>query len=348
MLNNNLETSEFSHLTRIGGYFLVIDAQGKIEFFSNSLSQALGPNQQNSIGKNLFEIVDFTHVVKIKKALKRVNGSPSSVEAFKFKAATNYYFDAVVTSDISKKGTLKYILNLHDVTKRIKQKENLAFQNDQLNSFIYKVSHDLKAPLKSMEGLINLSKLNGIDNQESLSLMNSGIAQLQNYITKLGSSVRENAREVEKIYPYSFLVDLIKGLKYSSLAQRMIINIHASDKVPIYTDAFSLATILGNLISNAIKYQNKNVERPRIDIRVNVKEKSYSIEVEDNGIGIKANEVKNIFKMFHRSTSTQSGTGMGLAIATEEAKNIAATLEVNSTYEIGSNFRLTAKNFTPK
>lgn len=345
--DNQVGTRDFSYLSRIGGYFLVVDDRGKVEFFSSNLANALGLNQFSCVGKNFFELIDTPYQARVKQKFQRVNDKPSFVDAFRFKMGSKKrYFDAIVTQDKADPGILKYILNLHDITKRIEEADHLISQNNELDSFIYKVSHDLKAPLKSIEGLVHLSAVNEVNKNEYLSLINNGVSQLQNYITQLSMNVRENDTKVEKICADKFVTDLVRELQYSPLAQHMTFNINIHNDTPIYTDSFALSSILRNLISNAIKYQNRCIEKSKVNIDVKTKEERYSISVEDNGIGIKTDQLDSIFKMFHRSTCTSTGSGIGLAIAMEAAKKINGDLNVSSTFGQGTTFELNAKNFT--
>ena len=350
-MNDQLEAKEsinahdFSYLSQLGGYFLVIDSSGKVEFISRSLVQNLQLEQANWVGQDLFSLVSVRNKPKIRKALRLVNGSAASIDMLSFKNGAKRYFDATLARNRSGHGDLNYIINLHDITKRVEHEKQLTLKNKELDSFIYKVSHDLKAPLKSIEGLINLSKVNSCNKDEYLRLINHGISQMQSYITELGLDVREKNLKISQVDLRKFLDELIQELKFTPEAHRITFNIKVRNEIPISTDLFLLSTILRNLLSNAIKYQDQDRKRPEVNIDVTTRAGLFCVEIQDNGIGISEDQLRNIFTMFHRASNTKEGTGVGLAIANEAAKRIKGTIEVSSTLRKGSTFRLNAFNY---
>jgi signal transduction histidine kinase len=110
------------------------------------------------------------------------------------------------------------------------------------------------------------------------------------------------------------------------------------------TDVFRLSVIVNNLISNAVKYQKPDEERPNIKITMDVDKHEAVIRIEDNGQGIKDEHLSNIFKMFFRSNSTVTGLGIGLYIVKEALTRIGGEINVQSTFGVGSSFSLRVPN----
>ncbi len=115
---------------------------------------------------------------------------------------------------------------------------------------------------------------------------------------------------------------------------------------PLYTmgDAARLRQVLRNLLDNALKYNNKT--RPKISVSVKTMNADIIVDVQDNGMGIAAEDLEKIFERFYRSErarqQTQQGSGLGLAICRAIVERFGGTLTIKDTaLDIGSTFRVT-------
>jgi signal transduction histidine kinase len=99
--------------------------------------------------------------------------------------------------------------------------------------------------------------------------------------------------------------------------------------------------ILNNLLSNAFNYQRKNAREKSVDVVMEVVENDLIITVKDNGIGIHENHIKNIFEMFYRATSEETGSGLGLYNVKDALNRLEGTIEVQSEIEKGTTFTVT-------
>jgi signal transduction histidine kinase len=105
-----------------------------------------------------------------------------------------------------------------------------------------------------------------------------------------------------------------------------------------------LTIILNNFISNGIRYFDPAKSLPFIEIRMVVDEKEAQITIEDNGIGIKEEEVENIFKMFYRASESSKGSGLGLFIVKESVDRLGGKITVASKLGKGTKFIVTLPN----
>ena len=109
-----------------------------------------------------------------------------------------------------------------------------------------------------------------------------------------------------------------------------------------FSDQKRLKVILNNLLSNAIRYSNK--ENPQIKIGVKVDEAIAKITITDNGLGIGKEHVKNVFKMFYRATENNAGSGLGLYIVKETVDKLRGNVELNSLLDEGTTVNLEIPN----
>lgn len=224
------------------------------------------------------------------------------------------------------------------------QKSNgkLSQTNQELDRFVYSVSHDLSAPLKSIKGLINISKLDPTSGSEYLDKMDKSVTKLESFIEEVLDYSRTNRKEliVEKIQLEVMVNEILE--KFTFLEGFEKIKFVRDLKIQtIHSDKFLIKVILSNLISNAIKYQKKYEEHdPQIAILSDREGANISLIISDNGEGIRAENQENLFRMFYRGTTNSTGSGLGLYIAHEAAHKLGGTLKFKSVYGEGSIFTL--------
>ncbi len=224
------------------------------------------------------------------------------------------------------------------------QNEALRKVNSELDHFVYSVSHDLRAPLTSLMGLIDITKtetqLDII--QQYNSLKEKSVKKLDSFIQDIIHLSRNARTEVkaEKIELELFVDGILSDLQYAKNSDSVEIIIDIKQQVPLFTDANRIKVILSNLISNGLRYADLRKERPYISISAQVTDKEASIKVADNGQGIKTEHQPKIFDMFYRANSHQNGSGLGLYILNESLKKINGHITLESEYGMGTSFTI--------
>jgi len=220
--------------------------------------------------------------------------------------------------------------------------------NKELDSFVYSVSHDLRAPLASILGLINVSKL---DSESAnipiyMNKIETSVNKLDGFIKDIISYSR-NVRlkvEVEEVDLKLLVEDILEGLEYMNPRKDIEVIIDASANTILHSDKTRLYIIFNNIISNSFRYYKNYIKDPYINIKLIVNESKAQIIIEDNGIGIKPDRISKIFDMFYRATSTSNGSGLGLYIAKESIIKLEGTISVESEFERGTKFTLNIPN----
>lgn len=233
--------------------------------------------------------------------------------------------------------------------KLIQQKKELEKANGQLiktnselDRFVYSLSHDISAPLKSIKGLINLSRIENSPEHSALYLskIDTSIKRLEFFIAEVLDYSRTNRKELlsEKIHLETVVGELIEDFKYLENFNKIKFRFDF-DTAYISSDKFLLKVILSNLISNAIKYQKIGKEHePFINISSSKDGRLTKIKIEDNGEGIAPQSQEKIFEMFYRGSSTSTGSGLGLYILKEAIEKLNGTIEMSSELGKGSSF----------
>lgn len=230
------------------------------------------------------------------------------------------------------------------------QNEELTKINKELDSFVYSVSHNLKAPLMSVLGLLNLAKM---EDQKLGNAFATYLQMMEKSIFKLDETLKEildysrNARKelcVEPIDIRQIINDNLEKMQYMPGAELIEKTVDVEHVDEFYSDPYRLSVIMNNLISNAIKYADPNKENPFLKISVSFAGNKLHLIFEDNGIGIDEAYVSRVFDMFFRATMQKEGAGLGLYIVKETVEKIQGHIEVISQPGKGTRFLIEIPN----
>jgi signal transduction histidine kinase len=242
--------------------------------------------------------------------------------------------------------TLRSGKDMYETRKalRVKNRE-LKKTNEELNRFVYSVSHDLRAPLMSLLGLINLGK--NEDNVEArtefFDLMEKSIQKMDTYIENTLNYYRNfsSRLRVEIVQIPDLINDIINSLNTMNKEVKFTKNISGTGT--FRTDGMRLKMALSNIISNAIKYGNNEGGECPVDISIENNDGILVAKIQDYGVGISDKELPLIFEMFYQSETIQDkkSTGIGLYIVKEAVDMLNGRIDVDSEPGKGTCFTLT-------
>lgn len=225
---------------------------------------------------------------------------------------------------------------------------DLMRTNEELNRFVYSASHDLKAPLASIMGIVEVARMEGEEKEITyyLSLIERSVKQLETFIQNIIDYYKNNRyQEILTEIDFIGLVnETINSFDFHPDKPQIEFNVQVQQPTVFVGDDLRMRMILNNLISNAIKYQRKSEPRKHVDIRVQTAAESAQIRIGDNGIGIAAEYVEDIYKMFFRATETAAGSGIGLYIVKEAINKMNGRISVDSKEGQGTAFTVTLPN----
>lgn len=220
--------------------------------------------------------------------------------------------------------------------------QELMKVNSELDRFVYSASHDLRAPLTSILGLVRLTKLDDDpeNRKQYLEMVEKSIHKLDGFIHDIINYSR-NARTQLAAVPVDFRAvanEVFETLSFQDNSSRIRKIVNVTGEGVFYSDRKRLDIVLYNLVTNAIKYHHTSHPDPWIRIDVTYSVRGAVIKVADNGPGIRKDHVHNIFKMFYRADERSSGSGLGLFIARETVEKLKGTITVDSSPGKGSTF----------
>ncbi len=331
--------------------FFVVDQAGRIRYVSDYIQDILKYKPQHLTGVDITSIIEPASLTLYIDQINKLRENPSSHTTIRdlgvfCTECERHYFDGLITfNDAMPEG--HFVMYLHDVTERKKNEDSLIQTNLELDSFIYKASHDLRAPLASLTGLINLTeKSSQRQSKEYVELMKRSVNRLDQYIRKLAHYTRNNVIEVDyqEINFRLLLEEIFETYRFMPGADRIKFTMTILNKGKVGSDLFRLQLIFNNLISNAIKYHNPEESSPFISVKVVSNAKYFRIKVYDNGIGIQEEYQERVFEMFQRATTTGQGSGIGLYIVKKALVKLKGKIEVKSKLGRGTEFIITCPN----
>jgi signal transduction histidine kinase len=216
--------------------------------------------------------------------------------------------------------------------------------NTELDRFVYSTSHDLMAPLSSLKGLIHLAKLTEDPKEirECTQMMEGRVNSLQKFIRDISDYARNTRTDVikEKILINKITRSVLENLTFYPHAEKIKILFNIPPDLEIISDPSRIQIIISNLISNAMKYSDLTKENPFIKINAAIDNNNFQLQIEDNGVGIRADYINNIFNMFYQANEKSEGSGLGLYIVKQAIEKLNGTITVTSTHQIGTTFQI--------
>jgi signal transduction histidine kinase len=227
--------------------------------------------------------------------------------------------------------------------------EKLLKTNKELDSFVYSVSHDLRSPLLSVRGLLQLSMDEAEDDEtikKYLLMANTSIDHLDDTIREILAYSRNTRIEIsyDSFNVHELIEQIYEDLKYA-VHQGFVFEKQISGSPVLFSDKARINTVLRNLIGNAVKYQKKRNDQPSyVKTRVESRGNQMIISVEDNGEGISKGNREKVFDMFFRASTSSQGTGLGLYICKEIMLKLHGKIEVKSLPGAGTTMIVTIPN----
>ncbi|UZR94740.1 sensor histidine kinase [Chondrinema litorale] len=229
------------------------------------------------------------------------------------------------------------------------QNDALVKVNKELDHFVYSASHDLRAPIVTVKGLIGLIETEKDDEikAEYLNKVNVSLDRLDHFITDI-LRISRNARVVPILSELNIrnLVEEIYEnyeFEYPLKDFDKLIEIE-NESISIVSDVHRIKVILDNLVANSLRYHRAYSGKPFVKIHVKIDSDAILVKVSDNGIGILDKELPKIYDMFYRATDYKHGSGLGLYIVKEMLDRLDGEINVTSKVGKGTTFSVLFPN----
>jgi PAS domain S-box-containing protein len=254
-----------------------------------------------------------------KKSFRNLDINQNQIFGFAIDVTNNYQANKKYNDEITEKNNELSKINL------------------ELDRFVYSVSHDLRSPLLSVKGLVNLILGYNIVDEEiinCLKLIELSVDRLDTTILDILTYSRNSRTELnlEKVNFRDIVLNTYDELNLlNSFDIDFSLDFEECDG--IYTDKQRIQSVIRNLISNSIKYRKADAVRSFIKITCTQDDEYLNFEIIDNGKGIATEHQEKVFDMFYRASTESIGTGLGLYIVKEIISKLGGHIDMFS--EIG-------------
>ncbi len=338
---------------------LLLSKEGAIMAINRQASAILNATEKETLGTPLVALFKGEEKKQVEAFIEgRFKEVP--VQTFlRTRNNINQYLELRISEIPAGKGVVFKIAILNDISDKVAalQKNEQQLQdlerinnslkraNADLDNFVYTASHDLKAPIANIEGLVQvLQKRLGdtaLEHEKIFSMLKLSIDKFQNTIrdlsqvTRLQNSSLDEKAEVDVKEVIEEVQVLLKELIESSDS-----SIHVDCRCKeVYFSKSNFRSIVYNLLNNALKYRSP-LRKPQINISTYMEDGCCVLVVQDNGLGIEPKQKNKIFSIFKRLHDHVEGSGLGLFIVKRIVDNSGGRIEVESEPGTGSTFRV--------
>lgn len=357
---------------------IITDVNQNIEWVNEAMCRLSGYDREEILGNTprmfQFEETDSESRRIIREALKR--RKPVQVEIKnRDKYGEPYWVGLYIQPIIDRKGNHQgymsvevdvtqrklfeeqqqaYIREIETAKKQVEQLnaelnntvEELIMTNSELDRFVYSTSHDLRAPILSVIGLVDLCASFYPDDEElheSFRMMRQGLVRSDEAIRAILEYSKNRRLDLEPV-PLDIhkLVSMhLENIGFMPGISDIRIEVDIDPEARLISDKNRVMSVINNLITNAVKYQRPSEPDKFVKIRYQSTPKGGVFEVVDNGEGIPADRQKKIFGMFVRNSSVSTGSGLGLYITQDIVKRLEGEITLESEEGKGSVFTVT-------
>jgi len=255
-------------------------------------------------------------------------------------------------------GILAFVFEVTEQVRTRQQAQGLAAElttanaqlvrtNVDLDNFIYTASHDLKAPISNIEGLLYLLQdelpaevAQNAEIAPTLTRMLDAVERFKRtiaHLTEVSKLQKEHAPAAAPVNLAAVVEDVRQDLVplLQQMGAKLVIDVTILP--PIQFSEKNLRSVVYNLLSNALKYHSPD-RAPRVDVRAHVRAGHTVLEVHDNGLGIAPEHLPRLFTMFQRFHDHVDGSGIGLYMVKRMVDNAGGRIEVHSQLGAGTTF----------
>ncbi|BDD02526.1 PAS domain S-box protein [Aureibacter tunicatorum] len=329
-------------LKAIPDTMLIINQEGIIIDFYDS---HLNPNEY--IGCYATAFFDENTFDAVKKGFEKAMKQSQTIIIEFQKPNHNTDLISYYEARIRVKQDKKFLVIVRNITDKIKANNKLVEVNHDLETFMYKSSHNLKGPIASILGMVNVFKLDVEDDKslQYISMLEESALTLNNTLEELVevAKVKQDVNYIETISFENILNNCIKILEKKYAHENIEFQLENNQNNPLNSDAKLINKILMHILDNAIKFRSTR-RSPSIFISINGNMHYTYLSIKDNGNGIIEKFHDNIFDMFFRASEKSVGSGLGLYICKQAVKRIKGQISIHKSDETGTTMLVSLPN----
>lgn len=336
---------------------VITDAAGKIEWVNSEFTRVTGYSMLESLGKKPGELLQGPEtapegIAEIHRLFQ--NNEPLSVELLNYrKNGEKFWFHMDITPIFNDESQVsQYFAIQYDITERKEAEdrmrllsEDLIRHNRELQQFNYIVSHNLRAPVANIVGLVSLLENLDEKNESFLKVLN----KLRQTSLGLDTVIKDldeilSFRDLDKggnqeeVRLKSVCDEVVRSLQDRTEALGGTVQVTIPEEVCLKANRAYVYSIFHNLISNSLKYRHQD-RAPFVSINYKTEDGQHLIKIQDNGTGIDLEKFGGrLFRLYGKLEKRTEGRGIGLYMVKAQVESLGGTIDVESTPGTGTTF----------
>lgn len=326
---------------------IVLNSKDEIVYVNERILELLGHAQGELIGKTIDKLLFSKDIDEESHTIlrKRIKTKPEQYE-LQLRRKSSESLWAWVSSNPIKADhveSLGTILAVADVNSLKIAQNEIVSVNKEMEQLLYRASHDLKGPISSVEGVLNLFRIEKSEDPTVMQYANmievsvKKLSDLIKDLTKV-SSIKQGKLNTKVIDFEQLITSIIATFSFYENYDNIKFTVQVLCKKEFRTDESLLYTIIQNFVENGIKYSKRYFDGSMVQITVRDMPRGIEMEFLDNGIGIPEKYQQTIFDMFIRASEQAKGSGLGLYIVQNAIKKLQGSIRLESEEHAGSIF----------
>jgi signal transduction histidine kinase len=298
----------------------------------------------NKTGVQFFEEISLKHVAPVRMLLTGYTDIESVINAINKGHIYRYIPKPWQETDIRSAIEEGYKYYMTNSMLNVRNAE-LQRAYDELDKFAYSVTHDMRGPIVSIIGAIDIAKKADTieETRMILDMMEKSVQSVEAFIRNMHEyyTLKRGELEIKEINFNDTIKELKELYEVGVRLSDTRFDVHLDQQETFRSDDSCLKIVLNNLLSNGFKYQQKSNADKFVALDITVNKGVATILVKDNGIGIADTYIKDIFNMFYRATSENTGSGFGLYNVKDALRKLNGDIQVHSKLGEGTEFKVT-------
>ena len=328
---------------------LQVDNDDRIIFVNNRLCELTGYDPEDLIGKLAYEeLLDIEG--KSDEAVHMFNRQDGPFSdryevQVRLKSGEMRWFQNSSTRLVNESGkVLGSIGLLRDIQEQKETERRLQYKMRELDTFVYKASHDLKAPLNSLQGLLDLAMNEEDDSnlRQYLGMLNKKTAKMHSVLMGLleVSVMQEGKVNLHPFNLRNFCLGIFESFEQKAADRGIDLRCTIPVDYDLVSDRKVLESVVQNLVHNAVNYHHPRGEGLFVELSMAKGPGKQCLFIADNGPGIPEAIQEKVFDMFYRGNNTSEGSGLGLYIVKTGAEKLGGGVKLMSEVGKGTTFEL--------
>ena len=334
---------------------ILLEPQGRIKAFNLTANkqsiQLMGRELQENVSFVDYVLDDMQAAWEDQFNRAKAGDQVHDELVYRFRPGSEFWFGmsfSPVTDD--GENVLGVCVSMIDITERKKADDRFRSQyieiennNKELDKLIKVLSHDLRAPMNSVNGLIALAReeKNPAEFSNYLNMMEKSVKKLELFTNDMIASLKSRGSvQQSEVKPADLITEIIDDLRFSADASGIRFENQIPEDLVIHSDSSRLRIVFSNLISNSIRYHDASKADRFIRISAEKFPMLTVFSVKDNGIGIAQEHQPKIFDTYYTVGNAEGSSGLGLSNVRDSVSKLQGTIELESELSVGTTFRI--------